>query len=104
MRASVASGSAGVDQEDLAEIFVSVGRNDSISAPDLQAVLLERAGLDRAQTPRIRVRDKNSFVSVKREDLDRAVAALDGAVVGGKTIKAEPSRPRSSPTSSPNDA
>ena len=86
-----------------AEIFVSVGRRDGAKASDLQRVLTEVAHISRSDTGRIRVRDRNSFVSVKRELLDRAVLALNGAAIAGKTAQAEPAKPRSSRTSSPNE-
>ena len=44
-----------------------------------------------------------AFVSVKRELLDKAVAALNGATFSGKVAQAQPARARSTGTSSPND-
>ena len=43
----------------------------------------------------IRVRDRMSFVSVKKEAFERAVAALSGQVLGGRTVVAELARGRS---------
>ncbi|HMJ51002.1 MAG TPA: DEAD/DEAH box helicase [Polyangiaceae bacterium] len=86
-----------------AEIFVNIGRQDGVSAPDLQRVLTETAAISRADTGRIRVRDRSSFVSVKREFLTQALAALNGASFSGKACQAEPARARSAGTSSPND-
>jgi len=86
-----------------AEIFVNIGRQDGVTAADLQRVLTETAEISRAETGRIRVRDRSSFVSVKRELLAKALAALNGASFGGKVAQAEPARARSSGTSSTND-
>jgi ATP-dependent RNA helicase DeaD len=86
-----------------AEIFVNIGRQDGVTAADLQRVLTETAQISRAETGRIRVRDRTSFVSVKRELLPKALAALNGASFGGKVAQAEPARARSSGTSSTND-
>jgi ATP-dependent RNA helicase DeaD len=86
-----------------AEIFVNIGRQDGVTAADLQRVLTETAEISRAETGRIRVRDRSSFVSVKRELLPKALAALNGAIFGGKVAQAEPARARSSGTSSTND-
>jgi ATP-dependent RNA helicase DeaD len=79
-----------------AEIFVSVGRHDGVTADDLQRVLTEMAQIPASDTGRIRVRDRNAFVSVKREMLDRALAALNGAAIAGKVVQAELAKPRSS--------
>jgi ATP-dependent RNA helicase DeaD len=86
-----------------AEIFVNIGRQDGVTAADLQRVLTETAEISRAETGRIRVRDRTSFVSVKRDLLAKALAALNGANFGGKVAQAEPARARSSGTSSTND-
>jgi ATP-dependent RNA helicase DeaD len=86
-----------------AEIFVNIGRQDGVTAADLQRVLTETAEISRAETGRIRVRDRTSFVSVKRELLTKALAALNGKSFAGKIAQAEPARARSSGTSSTND-
>ncbi|HMI83290.1 MAG TPA: DbpA RNA binding domain-containing protein, partial [Polyangiaceae bacterium] len=86
-----------------AEIFVNIGRQDGVTAADLQRVLTETAEISRADTGRIRVRDRSSFVSVKRDHLTKALAALNGASFSGKVAQAEPARARSSGTSSTND-
>ncbi|MET0591703.1 MAG: DEAD/DEAH box helicase [Polyangiaceae bacterium] len=86
-----------------AEIFVNIGRQDGVTAADLQRVLTETAEISRAETGRIRVRDRSSFVSVKRELLTKALTALNSATFSGKVCQAEPARARSSGTSSPND-
>jgi ATP-dependent RNA helicase DeaD len=76
------------------EIYVNVGRRDGARAADFQRVLTERAGIDRALVRRIRVRDRNAFVSVRREDLAKALASLQGASIAGKTAMAEQARER----------
>ena len=43
---------------------------------------------------RIRVRERNAFVSVRRDNLARALAALSGANVAGKVAVAEQARER----------
>ena len=79
---------------DYAEVFVSVGRRDGVRAADLQALLLDQIGLDKADVKRIRVRERNAFVSVRRTELARAVAGLSGATLAGRTVMAEPARER----------
>jgi len=70
-----------------------VGRRDGARAGDFQR-MLEASGLLPADMGVVRIRDRNSFVSVKKGVLDRAVAALAGQVLGGRALIAEPARPR----------
>jgi ATP-dependent RNA helicase DeaD len=79
---------------DFAEIYINVGRRDGARAADFQSLLTDRAGLDRADVRRIRVRERNAFVSVRREDLPRALGALNGATIAGKPALAEQARER----------
>ncbi|APR77154.1 DEAD-box ATP-dependent RNA helicase CshA [Minicystis rosea] len=81
---------------DLAEIYVNIGRREGARAADFQRILTERAGLDKANVRRIRVRERNAFVSVRREDLATALAALTGATIAGKVASAEQARERGS--------
>jgi ATP-dependent RNA helicase DeaD len=87
-------GEGAEDEGDFAEIYVNVGRRDGVRAADYQRTLTERAGLDRAHVRRIRVRERNAFVSVRRDDLARALAALNGASLAGKQAMAEQARDR----------
>jgi ATP-dependent RNA helicase DeaD len=52
---------------------------------------------------RIRVRERNAFVSVRKDELPNAVAALNGAVIAGKTATAEQARDRGGNGGSSND-
>jgi len=83
------------DDPSFAQIFVNVGRRDGARAGDLQKLLEDKGGISRDDTTgRIRVRDRMTFVSVKRELLEKAIAALAGEVIGGRTVVAEVARAR----------
>lgn len=86
---------AGSSDDSFVEIYIGVGRREGIRASDLQRILMERAGLERGQVQRIRVRDRSAFISVPREELGRAIQALNGTFIAGKPIVAEPARERS---------
>jgi ATP-dependent RNA helicase DeaD len=79
-----------------AEVYVNVGRRDGATPEELFA-LLERAGITRAELEYVRVRHRHAFVGVKRDLLERAVSAIDGATLAstGKTVAAEPARVKS---------
>jgi ATP-dependent RNA helicase DeaD len=75
------------------QLFVNVGRRDGVRVPDLQS-LLANGGLSAEEAGPIRIRDRMSFVRVKRELFDRAVAALSGQVFGGRKVVVELARER----------
>jgi ATP-dependent RNA helicase DeaD len=75
------------------QLFVNVGRRDGVRVPDLQS-LLASGGLSADEAGPIRIRDRMSFVRVKRELFDRAVAALSGQVFGGRKVVVELARER----------
>jgi ATP-dependent RNA helicase DeaD len=79
--------------EGFVQLFVNVGKREGVRASELQRMLTDK-GMGEQEIGRIRVRDRMSFISVKREALDRAAAALSGQVVGGRTVVAELARGR----------
>jgi ATP-dependent RNA helicase DeaD len=85
---------AELDEPGFSRIFLNVGRRDGARAQDLQQVLTDAAGIARHDTGRIRVRDRVTFVSVRDADLTKAIAALGGRVIGGRTVVAEPAKAR----------
>ncbi|HKO49723.1 MAG TPA: DbpA RNA binding domain-containing protein, partial [Polyangiaceae bacterium] len=80
-------------RDGIAEIYVSIGRRDGARPSDIQTIL-EQSGLLAEQTDYIRVRQRNTFVGVKTEYLEKAVLALNGAAIAGKPAFAEPARQR----------
>ena len=79
---------------DFVELFINVGRREGLRAADLQRLMAEK-GLSTEETGRINVRDRISYVSVRKEAFERAIAALAGQVIGGRTVVAELARGRS---------
>jgi ATP-dependent RNA helicase DeaD len=80
------------DDPNLSNIFLNVGRRDGVNPEELQRMLAETGGIPEAETSNIRVRDRITFVTVKKELADRAIQALAGQVIGGRTVIAEPAR------------
>ncbi|MDP8998726.1 MAG: DEAD/DEAH box helicase [Myxococcota bacterium] len=81
---------------DYVELFVNIGKREGVRPTDLQRLLSEK-GLSAQETGRIRVRDRMSYVTVQKDALARAVAALTGQVIGGRTVVAELARGRVGP-------
>ena len=80
------------DDASLSNIFLNVGKRDGVVPEDLQKMLADAAGIPQSETNNIRVRDRITFVTVKKELADRAITALAGQVIGGRTVVAEPAR------------
>src|SRR5262249_15763576 len=80
-------------QRDFVELFVNVGRRERLRPADLQQ-LLEEKGVSAQEMGRIRMRDRVTYISVRKGTFARAVAALAGQVIGGRTVVAELARGR----------
>ncbi|HEY5242836.1 MAG TPA: DEAD/DEAH box helicase [Polyangiaceae bacterium] len=92
-RARVPASSEGAEPAGFVQLFVNVGKREGVNPADLQKLLADK-GLLEAEAGRIRVRDRMSFISVKKEAFEQAVAALNGQVLGGRTVVAELARGR----------
>ena len=79
--------------ETFLQLFITVGQREGVGPGDLQQLLSE-AGIAPENTAGIRVRDRMSFVRVKKELFDRAITAFAGRVFGGRPVVAELARPR----------
>jgi ATP-dependent RNA helicase DeaD len=79
--------------DDGIQLFVNVGRRDGAKASDLQE-MLESAGFAREEIGPIRVRDRNSFVSLRKEAVEKGIAAFVGKTLGSRGVVAELARPR----------
>jgi ATP-dependent RNA helicase DeaD len=86
-------GATSPDVESVAQLFVNVGTREGARPSDLQG-LLSAAGIPPADIGAIRVRDRNTFIALRKGVVDRAVAALSGQVIGGRTVMAELARAR----------
>lgn len=76
---------------DVANIFVNVGRRDGLKPGDVQT-MLQDGGIADFDTRNVRVRERITFVTVRKAEMEQAIRALVGQVVGGRTVNAEPAR------------
>jgi ATP-dependent RNA helicase DeaD len=80
-------------EDGLVRIFLNVGRRDGARAPDLQKLLTDAdVSIAHDATGRIRIRDRVTFVSVRPDDLGKAITALSGRTIGGRKVVAEPAK------------
>ena len=77
-----------------AELFVNVGRKDGAKASDFYSVLESKSGITIDDTDYVNVRQRHTFIGLRRELVQRALDALNGAVIAGREAAAEPSRSR----------
>jgi ATP-dependent RNA helicase DeaD len=88
------SGAEAPDSDgDFLQVFINVGRREGLHPRDLQKLLSDK-GVGEVSSEGIRVRDRAAFVRVRKDLFDRAVAALSGEVIGGRTVVAELARER----------
>jgi len=88
------TGDRGADDPAFANVFLNVGRRDGLRVEDVQKLLVDKAGLTDSDVGHIRLRDRITFVGIRKEHSERAMKALIGVVVGDRTLNAEPARER----------
>jgi ATP-dependent RNA helicase DeaD len=75
------------------QLFLNVGKREGVTTEDLRKLLSVR-GIAADTLSDIRVRDRMTFLRVRKEVFDQAVTALSGQVIGGRTVVAELARGR----------
>jgi ATP-dependent RNA helicase DeaD len=85
-------------EDGMTNVFVNLGRRENVKVVDLLRLFEERAGLGKAQLGRIRIRDRHTFVGVPKDRADDAIAKIQGAPFGDKTIVAEVARADQAPS------
>jgi hypothetical protein len=73
------------------QLFINVGRREGVRVQDLEKFLSEH-GVPVEDLSGIRIRDRMTFILVRKEHFDRAIAALSGQTIGGRTVVAELAR------------
>ncbi len=82
--------------ETLAQVYVGVGRRDGIRPSDVEDLFAESAQIEKSAILAIRVRDRATFVSLRKEDVDNAVTRLHGISYRGKNLVVERAREHAS--------
>jgi ATP-dependent RNA helicase DeaD len=93
-RTAEAQPQAAAAPSDYAEIFVSIGRRDGVRSADIQELLVDHIGLDKDDVKRIRVRERNAFISVRKSEAQRAIEGISKASWGNRSLTAEIARER----------
>jgi len=75
------------------EAFVNVGRDDGVRASDVQQAL-SNAGVSDDDTAYVRIRQRHTFIGVRRGLMDRVVSGLSGQTIAQRSVEAQPARPR----------
>jgi ATP-dependent RNA helicase DeaD len=92
-KARAATPAAPASETATLQMFVNVGRREGLHPADIQGMLVAR-GVTEDAVDDIRIRDRMTFLRVKKDAFESAVAALTGQVVGGRTIVAELAKAR----------
>jgi ATP-dependent RNA helicase DeaD len=78
--------------ETLAQVYVGVGRRDGIHPADIEQLFADSAQIGKASILAVRVRDRATFVSLRKEDVENAVTRLHGISYRGKNLVVERAR------------
>lgn len=83
-----------IDDAQAANIFISIGRNRHVFPRDLVGILINVAGIDRDRIGDIRILERFSFVQLYKEDVEKAIAALNDYDYRGRRLAVSRSRPK----------
>ncbi|MGF1466309.1 MAG: DEAD/DEAH box helicase [Sandaracinaceae bacterium] len=81
-----------VDDEDVAYLYVNIGRRDGVRPGDIIGLLADECDLDKDEVGKIRIRDRHTFVGVPPDRADSIVEQLSGLESHGKELVVEPAR------------
>lgn len=73
--------------ENAKTLYVNLGKMGRIYARDLIDLIVKSAGISRDDIFSVRVHDKYSFVTMSEENCNKAIAALLGTDVRGRTVQ-----------------
>ncbi len=86
------------DEEDetssTVRLFITLGKRDNLSVGDLVRLIVEKSGVNFESLGKIMMYDAFSFVEVMEEAAPEVLRALNGALLKGRRIKAEPAKPK----------
>lgn len=79
--------------DSMVSLFIGAGRREGLRTGELVRFVAEGAGLSGDDIVRARVKDRHSFVSIPKAELDRVVLALNGKSLAGRDVLVEQARP-----------
>ncbi len=68
-------------------LYVNLGKNGRIYARDLVELITKDTGITKDEIFAIKVHDRYSFITMSEENCNKAVAALQGTDVRGRTVQ-----------------
>ncbi len=74
------------DQENMATVFVSIGKNRKVYPKDLTRLFMESAGIKDSDIGMVRVLDNYSFINISRECAQEAIDKMDNMKYRGRNI------------------
>ena len=83
-----------IPEESAAQIFVGIGKNRHVKPKDLVGLITQVAQIERDRIGSIRTMDNYSFVTLYKEDAEKAIDALNGYSFRGKNLNVAHSIPK----------
>jgi ATP-dependent RNA helicase DeaD len=78
--------------EEYAKLIAGVGRREGVEVADLVHAVTEETGLDGEAIRDVKVLERFAILSVPADEVERVVAAVDGATIKGAELRLEPAR------------
>jgi len=79
----------------MARLFITIGREQGMSAMDLAETISDRSGLPRTSIKGVNLFDSFAFVEVPREGAEKVIERMHRSVISGRKVVVAPARPRS---------
>ena len=87
-------GAAHSTDDGLRRLFVSIGRNRRVQAPDLTSLITEHVSIEKEQFGRIKILDTYSFVEVPDAIAQQVIDQLSGSTFKGRKLTVDFARSR----------
>jgi ATP-dependent RNA helicase DeaD len=78
--------------EDYAKLIAGVGRREGVEVADLVHAVTEETGLDGEAVRDVKVLERFAILSVPADEVERVIAAVNGATIKGAKLRLEPAR------------
>ena len=79
-------------RDDVARLYLNLGRKDGASEPDVMALLSAHVTL--TTPPELDIMNTHTYINVPSDDAGRVCDALTGKELAGRPLVCEPAKPR----------
>ncbi|MGY3054856.1 superfamily II DNA/RNA helicase [Pedobacter sp. UYEF25] len=77
------------EQTEWQTLYLSFGKKDKVNKVDIVGLFLQKGKLDKSDLGLIDVKDKASYLAIKKKKVEKTLALLSGEKIKGKKVKIE---------------